>query len=204
VRLRFLVPCLALCACSNRKSELAPQAATDAAVDAPVARQRLECLTIEGPPGSTTGAATGGGLAFHGAKQLHTGSVAYDPAFTVTTQAAEGADTNAVRDELLKSFTDDYLQTMRTVNRTGGLSAAALQPPRVTAAPVAGQPGHAWQIDSVASFNGERLPWRAYSMTAIFRDRVYVVTAAAALPNIGELKPIADRYFASIRFDACK
>ena len=41
-------------------------------------------------------------------------------------------------------------------------------------------------------------------MSTIFRDRVYVETAAAALSNIGELKAIADRYFATIRFDSCK
>lgn len=208
MRARFaLVASLTLLApafgCS-RKAELAPQPTDAAAAIAPAERGLIECLSIEGPAGSTKGAAVGGGLAFHGAKQLHAGTVAYDPAFTVTTQAAEGADANAVRDELMTSFTNDYTQAMRTASRSGGFQASDLKPPRVTSAPVAGLPGHAWQIDSVAAFNGERLPWRAYSMTTVFRDRVYVVTAAAALSNVGELKPLADRYFASIRFDACK
>jgi hypothetical protein len=191
----------------SRKAEIAPQPATDAAADVRAVsteRGHIECLSIDAPAGSTKGAGRGGGLAFHGAKQLRAGTVSYDPAFTVTTQAAEGADVDAVRDELMTSFTQDFAVVMRTASRTGGFQASDLKPPRVTAAPVAGRPGHAWQIDSVASFNGERLPWRAYSMTTVFRDRVYVVTAAAALENIGDLKPIADRYFASIRFDACK
>jgi hypothetical protein len=191
--------------CSNKKSEPAATAtSTDASADAGPQRGQIECLTIEAPPGSTKAAGVGGGLAFHGAKQLRSGTVSYDPSFTVTTQAAEGANVNAVRDELMESFRTDYAAVMRTASRTGGFQASDLQPPRVTSSPVAGLPGHAWQIDSVASFNGERLPWRAFSMTTVFRDRVYVVTAAAALSNIGEMKPIADRYFSSIRFDACK
>jgi hypothetical protein len=164
----------------------------------------IECLSIQGPAGATKAAGVGGGLAFRGAAQLRSGTVSYDPSFTVTTQAAEGANVNAVRDELLASFTKDYSAVMRTASRMNGFQASDLQPPRVTPSPVAGLPGHAWQIDSIASFNGERLPWRAYSMTTVFRDRVYVVTAAAALSNVGEMKPIADKFFSSIRFDACK
>lgn len=209
---RTLVPLLALLslgglACSNRKSEPAgssPGAPDASAADAAPERGIIECLSIEAPAGSTKAAGVGGGLGFRGAKQLRSGTVSYDPSFTVTTQAAEGANLNAVRDELLASFTKDYSAVLRTASRTGGIQASDLQPPRVTPSPVAGLPGHAWQIDSIASFNGERLPWRAYSMTTVFRDRVYVVTAAAALSNVGELRPIADRYFASIRFDVCK
>lgn len=203
--LSLVLALLALVACGNKRSEIAPAASSQVSSDAGPVSQRgtIECMSIEGPRGATKGAGVGGGLAFHGAAQLHAGTVAYDPSFTVTTQAAEGANVNAVKDELMASFSRDFAAVLRTANRTGGFQASDLQPPRVTPAPVAGQPGHAWQIDSIASFNGERLPWRAYSMTTVFRDRVYVVTAAAALPNIGELKPLADKYFASIRFDAC-
>jgi hypothetical protein len=196
---------LASAGCSNKKSEIAPSATReDASASAAPERGTLECLSIAGPQGSTKAAGVGGGLAFRGATQLRSGTVSYDPSFTVTTQAAEGATVNAVRDELLASFTKDYAAVMRTASRAGGFQPSDLQPPRVTPSPVAGQPGHAWQIDSIASFNGERLPWRAYSMTTVFRDRVYVVTAAAALSNVGEIKPIADKFFSSIRFDACK
>ncbi len=195
---------LTLLACANRKSEPtgSSQGASTSA-DAAPQRGAIECMSIEAPAGSSKVAGVGGGLAFRGAKQLSSGTVSYDPSFTVTTQAAEGANLDAVRDELLASFTKDYSAVMRTASRTVGFAPSDLQPPRVTPAPVAGLPGHAWQIDSIASFNGARLPWRAYSMSTIFRDRVYVVTAAAALSNIGELKSIADRYFATIRFDAC-
>lgn len=189
--------------CSNRKAEPAPG---DAPPDASAATERasIECLSIEAPAGGAKVGGLGGGLAFRGQKQLRSGAVSYEPSFTVTTQAAEGANVGAVRDELLANFTKDYAAVMRTASRTGGLQPTDLQPPRVTPAPVAGLPGHAWQIDSIATFNGERLPWRAYSMTTVFRDRVYVVTAASALSNVGELKASADRYFSSIRFDACK
>ena len=190
--------------CSNKKAELGGAAPTDASADAGAERGQIECLTIEAPYGSAKVAGVGGGLAFRGAKQLRSGTVSYEPSFTVTTQAAEGANLNAVRDELMESFRKDYAALSHEANRTGAVQVSALQPPRVTSSPVAGLPGHAWQIDSLASFNGERLPWRAYSMTTVFRDRVYVVTAAAALSNIGEMKPIADRFFSSIRFDACK
>ena len=193
-------------ACSNRKSEIGPGAPPEAGASTSAAPQRgvIECLSIDAPAGSTKAAGVGGGLAFRGATQLRSGTVSYDPSFTVTTQAAEGAQLNAVRDELMESFRKDYAALLRTANRTGGVKVSDLEPPRVTSSPVAGLPGHAWQIDSIASFNGERLPWRAYSMTTVFRDRVYVVTAAAALSNVGEMKPIADKYFASIRFDACQ
>ena len=209
VMTRTLVTMIALLSlggvgCSNKKAELGPAAVADASVDAGPERGQIECLTVEAPYGSTKAAGVGGGLAFRGAKQLRSGTVAYDPSFTVTTQAAEGANLNAVRDELMESFRKDYAAMLHEASRTRGLLVSQLQPPRVTSSPVAGLPGHAWQIDSVASFNGERLPWRAYSMTTVFRDRVYVVTAAAALSNIGEMKPLADRYFSSIRFDACK
>ena len=159
--------CLGGLACSNRKSEIAPSSSSHAASDATTAapeRGIIECLSIEAPAGSTKAAGVGGGLAFHGAKQLRSGTVSYDPSFTVTTQAAEGANLNAVRDELMASFTKDYSAVLRTASRTGGIQVSDLQPPRVTPSPVAGLPGHAWQIDSIASFNGERLPWRAYSM----------------------------------------
>lgn len=196
---------LAVPACGNRKSEpTGSSQGTSTVVDAAPERGTIECMSIEAPAGATKAAGVGGGLSFRGAKQLRSGTVSYDPSFTVTTQAAEGANLDAVRDELLASFTKDYSAVLRTASRTGGFQPTDLQPPRVSPAPVAGLPGHAWQIDSIASFNGERLPWRAYSMSTIFRDRVYVVTAAAALSNIGELKSIADRYFATIRFDACK
>jgi hypothetical protein len=195
-------------ACSNRKSEVTPtasaRASSDPIADAAPERGTIECMSIEAPPGSSKAAGIGGGLSFRAGKQLRSGTVSYDPSFTVTTQAAEGAKVDAIRDELLATFTKDYAAVLRTTSRTGGLPPSELQPPRVTASPVAGLPGHAWQIDSVVSFNGERLPWRAYSMTTVFRDRVYVVTAAAAMTNIGELKASADRYFASIRFDVCK
>lgn len=197
---------LATPACANRKSEPTGSSASTSTSAEAAAPERgvIECMSIEAPAGSSKAGGVGGGLSFRGKKQLRSGTVSYDPSFTVTTQAAEGANLEAVRDELLASFTKDYSAVMRTASRTGGLQPSDLQPPRVTPAPVAGLPGHAWQIDSIASFNGERLPWRAYSMSTIFRDRVYVVTAAAALSNIGELKPTADRYFATIRFDACK
>ncbi len=205
---RTLLPLVALLslagvACSNKKSEPTASASQTDASAAPV-RGLIECLSIEGPAGSTKASSVGGGLAFRGATQLRSGTVSYDPSFTVTTQAAEGASVDAVRAELLESFTKDYSAVLHTASRTGGFEPRDLQPPRVTPAPVAGLPGHAWQIDSIATFNGEHLPWRAYSMTTVFKDRVYVVTAAAALSNIGEMKPIADRYFASIRFDGCK
>ena len=145
----------------------------------------------------------GGGLAFHGAQQLRSGTVSYDPAFTVSTQAAEGSDASAVRDELMTTFTTQFSQVLRSASRADGFRVSDLQPPKSTPASVAGLPGHAWQIDSVATFNGERLPWRAFSMTTVHKDRVYVVTAAAALSNVGDLKPIADRFFSSMRFDGC-
>ena len=166
-------------------------------------RPQLECLTIEAPEGSTKSAGVGGGLAFHGSKKLRAGTVSYEPAFTVSTQAAEGSNSNTVRDELMKSFQEQYDQAVRSAAGTD-IRPTDLEPPKSVPQPVAGTHGHAWQIDTIATFNGERLPWRAFSMTTVYRDRVYVVTAAAALPNIGELKPLADRYFASMRFDGCK
>lgn len=179
-------------------ADAAPSPATTGSAD----RASLECLSIEAPQGTTKAGGVGGGLAFHGGKKLRAGTVSYEPAFTVSTQAADGSNSNAIRDELMKSFTEQYDQTVRSAGDTS--FASSLQPPQSVPQPVAGTRGHAWQIDSIATFNGERLPWRAFSMTTVYRDRAYVVTAAAALPNIGELKPLADRYFASMRFDACK
>lgn len=193
--------------CSRRSEpapgDASPQASASASASASSNRASLECLTVEAPPGSSKAAAVGGGLAFRGAKQLRSGTVSYDPAFTVSTQAAEGSDANAVRDELMTTFTTQFSQVLRSASRTDGFQASELQPPKSTPARVAGLPGHAWQIDSVATFNGERLPWRAFSMTTVHKDRVYVVTAAAALSNVGDLKPIADRFFSSMRFDGC-
>jgi hypothetical protein len=195
--------------CSRRSeptpSDASPRGSAASTDSGSPGRASLECLTVEAPPGSTKAAAVGGGLAFHGAKQLRSGTVSYDPAFTVSTQAAEGSDANRVRDELMTTFTEQFAQVLRSASasKADGFQASDLQPPKSTAARVAGLPGHAWQIDSVATFNGERLPWRAFSMTTVHKDRVYVVTAAAALSNVGELKPVADRFFASMRFDGC-
>jgi hypothetical protein len=198
-----VLPALFAVAACSRPAEPAPG---DAAASVPTSTERaaLECLSIEAPEGSTKAGGIGGGLAFHGSKKLRSGTVSYEPAFTVSTQAADGSNSNAIRDELMKSFTEQYEQSLRSVAGSDGLRASDLQPPKSSPQPVAGTRGHAWQIDSIATFNGERLPWRAFSMTTVYKDRVYVVTAAAALPNIGELKPLADRYFASMRFDACK
>ena len=182
-------------------------ASTDAASSASKSgapeRSQLECLTIEAPEGSTKSGGVGGGLAFRGSKKLRAGTVSYEPAFTVSTQAAEGSNSNAIRDELMKSFQEQYAAAVESAAGTT-IRAADLEPPKSVPQLVAGTHGHAWQIDTIATFNGERLPWRAFSMTTVYRDRAYVVTAAAALPNIGELKPLADRYFASMRFDGCK
>ena len=201
----IVVTALVATGCSRRAEPAASEAAPHASSSAPAAPERagLECLTVEAPPGSTKAGGVGGGLAFHGAKQLRSGTVSYDPAFTVSTQAAEGSDANAVRDELMTTFTTQFSQVLRSASRADGFQASELQPPKSTPARVAGLPGHAWQIDSVATFNGERLPWRAFIMTTVHKNRVYVVTAAAALSNVGELKPIADRFFASMRFDGC-
>lgn len=200
-----LLPLLLAVACT-RHEEPGP---ADASASAPAsaastARATLECLSIEPPDGSTKGGGVGGGLAFRGSKKLRSGTVSYEPAFTVSTQAADGSDSNAIRDELMKSFTAQYEQAVQTATGSDGLRVSDLQPPRSAPQPVAGTRGHAWQIDTIATFNGERLPWRAFSMTTVYKNRVYVVTAAAALPNVGELRPLADRYFASMRFDGCK
>lgn len=202
----FVLAAALLAAGCSRRAEPTPGDASPhgaASASASPERASLECLTVEAPAGSTKAAAVGGGLAFHGAKQLRSGTVSYDPAFTVSTQAAEGSDANAVRDELMTTFTAQFAQVLHGASRADGFQASELQPPKSTPARVAGLAGHAWQIDSVATFNGERLPWRAFSMTTVHKDRVYVVTAAAALSNVGELKPIADRFFASMRFDGC-
>ncbi|MEA2751407.1 MAG: hypothetical protein QOI41_5550 [Myxococcales bacterium] len=190
-------------ACS-RPSEPAPTSDASAAANPATGRAALECLTLEAPPGSTTTGGVGGGLAFTGSQKLRSGTVSYEPAFTVSTQAADGNDSNVIRDDLMRSFTEQYAQTIRGSTGASGIQPSDLQPPKSTPQPVAGTRGHAWQIDSVATFNGERLPWRAFSMTTVYRDRVYVVTAAAALSNVGELRPLADRFFASMRFDGCK
>ena len=184
-------------------SDAAPGASGATNGNAAPQRVSIECLSVEAPEGSTKSAGVGGGLAFHGSKKLRAGTVSYEPAFTVSTQAAEGNSSNTVRDELMKSFQEQYDQAVRSAAGTD-IRPTDLEPPKSAAEPVAGTHGHAWQIDTIATFNGERLPWRAFSMTTVYRDRVYVVTAAAALPNIGELRPLADRYFASMRFDACK
>ena len=195
-----------LAAACSRHAEPAPSDAapstTTPADRATAERASLECLSIEAPEGTTKAGGVGGGLAFHGAKKLHAGTVSYEPAFTASTLAADGSNSNTMRDELMKSFTEQYDQTVQSAGDT--TFASSLQPPQSVPQPVAGTRGHAWQIDSIATFNGERLPWRAFSMTTVYKNRAYVVTAAAALPNVAELKPIADRYFASMRFDACK
>ena len=198
------LPALLAVACS-RSAEPAPNNAAPRG-PAPESSERaaLECLTIEAPVGSTKAAGVGGGLAFNGAKKLRSGTVSYEPAFTVTTQAADGNKSDVIRDELMTSFNAQYAQAIQSATGSDGFRASDLQPPKSTPQPVGGTRGHAWQIDTIATFNGERLPWRAFSMTTVYRDRVYVVTAAAALPNVGELRPLADRYFASMRFDACK
>ena len=200
-----LLPALlaALAVGCSRRSEPGPEDAAPR-VSASPERAALECLTIEVPEGSTKSGGVGGGLAFHGAKKLRADTVSYEPAFTVSTQAADGNNSNTIRDDLMKSFSEQYEQALRSAAGNDGLRVSDLQPPKSAAQPVAGTHGHAWQIDSIATFNGRRLPWRAFSMTTVYRDRVYVVTAAAALPNVGELKPLADRYFASMRFDGCK
>jgi hypothetical protein len=200
-----LAAALLAAGCSRRAEPTPTDTSTHGSASASASPERasLECLTVEAPAGSTKAAAVGGGLAFHGAKQLRSGTVSYDPAFTVSTQAAEGSDANAVRDELMTTFTAQFAQVIHGASRADGFQAGDLQPPKSTPARVAGLPGHAWQIDSVATFNGERLPWRAFSMTTVHKNRVYVVTAAAALSNVGELKPIADRFFGSMRFDGC-
>jgi hypothetical protein len=190
----------------TRHAEPAPG---DASVNATASgasaeRATLECLSIEPPDGATKAGGVGGGLAFHGSRKLRSGTVSYEPAFTVSTQAADGSDSSAIRDELMKAFTAQYEQAKESAAGSDGLRVSDLQPPRSTPQPVAGTRGHAWQIDTIATFNGERLPWRAFSMTTVYKNRVYVVTAAAALPNVGELRPLADRYFASMRFDGCK
>jgi hypothetical protein len=192
-------------ACSKDKPEPSPGGAasqTPAGERAATERVALECLTVEAPAGSTK-AGQVGGLAFQGLAKLHAGTVEYAPAFTVTTQAAEGGNSNSVRDEMLTAFRADFAQVLRSAGPRDGLRTAGLQPPHATPSNVAGQPGHSWQVDSIATFNGERLPWRAFSVTAVYRDRVYVVTAASALANVAELKPLADRYLASVRFDGC-
>ena len=117
---------LAAPACANRKSEPtgSSQGASTSA-DAAPERGVIECMSIEAPAGSAKAAGVGGGLSFRGAKPLRSGTVSYDPSFTVTTQAAEGASLDAVRDELLASFTKDYSAVMRTASRTGGRSTAS-------------------------------------------------------------------------------
>ena len=200
---------LALASACSRHAEPTPTpndaapSVTNATTASAPERASIECLTIEAPEGSTKSAGVGGGLAFHGSKKLRAGTVTYEPAFTVSTQAADGSTSKTIRDEMMKSFQEQYDQAVRSAAGTE-IRATDLEPPKSTPQPVAGTHGHAWQIDTIAVFSSERLPWRAYSMTTVYRDRVYVVTAAAALPNIGELKPLADRYFASMRFDACK
>jgi hypothetical protein len=210
-----LLPVLLAVACS-RGAEPAPNdaaprgplpASASASASASAERERaaLECLTVEPPEGSTKAGGVGGGLAFNGAKKLRSGTVSYEPSFTVTTQAADGNNSNVIHDELMTSFNAQYAQTIQSATGADGFRPSDLQPPKSTPQPVAGTRGHAWQIDTIATFGPrERLPWRAFSITTVYRDRVYVVTAAAALPNVGELKPLADRYFASMRFDACK
>ena len=204
--LRALVSLAILVSACSRHPEPTPSDAAPSVSSAstvPADRAQLECLTIEAPEGATKSGGVGGGLAFHPSKKLRAGTVSYEPAFTVSTQAAEGSNSNTIRDELMKSFQEQYDQALRSAAGTD-IRPSDLEPPKSVPQPVAGTHGHAWQIDTIATFNGERLPWRAFSMTTVYRDRVYVVTAAAALPNIGELKPLADRYFASMRFDACK
>ena len=123
------VAVLALCpsACSSRKADIAPAGPADggAAVAAPIERATIECVSIEAPVGSKKAASAGGGVAFYGGQKLRAGGVAYAPSFTLNTQAAEGSDANAVRDELMASFTKEFAQVMRTANR----SRAASRPP---------------------------------------------------------------------------
>jgi hypothetical protein len=200
-----LLASLASMACSKDKAEPSPSGAgsrSRAGERVATDRAALECLTVEAPAGSAK-AGQVGGLTFQGVAKLRAGTVEYAPAFTVSTQAAEGGSSNSVRDEMLTAFKADFAQVLRSAGPRDGLRTAGLQPPRATPTTVAGQPGHTWQVDSIATFNGERLPWRAFSVTAVYRDRVYVVTAASALANVAELKPLADRYLASVRFDAC-
>jgi hypothetical protein len=200
-----LMPALFAVACT-RHEEPGPADANASTGPSAASAERatLECLSIEPPDGSTKGGGVGGGLAFHGSKKLRSGTVSYEPAFTMSTQAADGSDSNGIRDELMKAFTAQYEQAVKSAAGSDGLRVSDLQPPKSAPQPVAGTRGHAWQIDTLATFNGERLPWRAFSMTTVHKNRVYVVTAAAALPNVGELRPLADRYFASMRFDGCK
>jgi hypothetical protein len=201
---------LAALGCSKDKPEPSPTGASSSsqsrsangAADSARERATLECLTVEAPRGSTK-AGRVGGLSFQGLAKLHAGTVEYAPSFTVSTQAAEGGSSNSVRDEMLTAFRADFAQVLRSAGPRDGLRTAGLQPPRATPAVIAGQPGHSWQVDSIAAFDDERVPWRAFSVTAVYRDRVYVVTAASALANIADLKPLADRYLASVRFDAC-
>jgi hypothetical protein len=204
VRARFAAVVAVLClACSKDKSEPTRASAAPPAAAAPV-RASLECVSVEAPAGYTKQDGNVGGLAFRGPKKLRAGGVEYDAAFTVATQAAEGSDANTLQSELMTSFTTDYARATKTAARGGGVDFAGLQAPRATPTSVAGQPGHSWQVDTIASFNGERLPWRAFSVTTVFKNRAYVVTAGAALANVAELKPLFDAYLASVRLDACK
>jgi hypothetical protein len=203
--LSAVLPLALFAAGCTRRAEPGPN---DAAPSAPAAalpaRATLECLTIEAPAGTTKGGGVAGGLAFHGAKRMRAGTITYEPAFTVSTLAAEGGDSTAIHDELMATFKNDYVAVMHGAKGLHGLQIADLQPPKSTPALVAGLPGHAWQVDSIGSFNDDHVPWRGFSMSAVFENRAYIVTAGAALSNVGEMKPLAERYFASIRFDGCK
>ena len=194
--------CLLLCWASGTSATAAPRSA----------RVTLHCLTVDTParakqkPGTLPPEATAEGIdkiAFVG-DRVQADKVEYTPELTVTTTPANDETADSFRDGLLQTFQENYDEVMRLAAPEGGFKVSDLQPPKVTATKIGGIVGHRWQIDTIATFEGHRVPWRALNLTTVYRGRAYVVTAAGAIVNSADLKPIADRFLASVRFDACR
>jgi hypothetical protein len=175
-------------------------------------RIALRCLTIEIPagttqkPGNLPPEATAAGLeqiAFFG-RRVQVDAVEYTPELSVTTEPAEGETADTYRDSLLETFKAKYEEVLRLASPEGGFRASDLKPPKVVSAKVGGIPGHRWQVDAIATFEGHRVAWRAFNLTTVYRGRAYVITAAGAVQNSTELRRTADRLFASASFEACR
>jgi hypothetical protein len=201
-RFSIVLVALVLVACTRARPssmESAPEASTPTDSGP---RVTLACLSAEQPPGTTQVAGKLADVVFR-AEQVKAGEAAYYPTFTLKTDDAHGVDANGFREDLEATFKEQYEETKRTAS-VPGVDVKSFAPPTSTPSRVAGLPGHRWQVETLASFAGHKVHWRSVSLTTVYRDTAYVVTVAAAKDHLAAMQPAIDRFFASLRFDACR
>jgi hypothetical protein len=162
----------------------------------------VNCLSVERPPETEQVPGNLAKVAFQGAPREAAG-LTYRPTFAVATGEARGQTADDFRDDLKETFEADYEETKRLAGPKSGFQVESFAAPTWSVARMGGAPGHRWTIDSIATFEGKKIPWRAVSLTTVYRDTAYILTVGSARADLGAMGASIDRYFASARFDGC-